>query len=110
MINLILLLHLILFTDQAHPTNVLSKIYGVLKQDGTFLMQDIAVSSNTEENIQNQLAPTLYTFSTLHCMTVSLAQGGEGLGTVWGRQLAEQKLGKLAFQVQLKSRKLKEIY
>ena len=83
--------------DQAHPTNVLSKIYTALKQDGTFLMQDIAASSNTEENIQNPLAPTLYTFSTLHCMTVSLAQGGEGLGTVWGRQLAEQKLREAGF-------------
>ncbi len=83
--------------DQAHPTNVLSKIHGALKQNGTFLMQDIAASSNTEENIQNPLAPTLYTFSTMHCMTVSLAQEGEGLGTVWGRQLAEQKLREAGF-------------
>ena len=83
--------------DQAHPTTVLSKIYNALKVNGTFLMQDIAASSNTEENIQNPLAPTLYTFSTMHCMTVSLAQGGDGLGTVWGRQLAEQKLREAGF-------------
>jgi cyclopropane fatty-acyl-phospholipid synthase-like methyltransferase len=83
--------------DQAHPTTVLSRIHNALKQDGTFLMQDIAASSNTEENIQNPLAPTLYTFSTMHCMTVSLAQGGDGLGTVWGRQMAEQKLKQAGF-------------
>lgn len=83
--------------DQAHPTTVLSKIYDALKLDGIFLMQDIAASSNTEENMQNPLAPTLYTFSTLHCMTVSLAQGGDGLGTVWGRQVAEQKLHEAGF-------------
>ena len=83
--------------DQAHPTTVLSKIYNALKLNGTFLMQDIAASSNTEENIQNPLAPTLYTFSTMHCMTVSLAQDGEGLGTVWGRQMAEQKLKEVGF-------------
>jgi 2-polyprenyl-3-methyl-5-hydroxy-6-metoxy-1,4-benzoquinol methylase len=83
--------------DQAHPTAVISKIYNALKVNGTFLMQDIAASSNTEENIQNPLAPTLYTFSTMHCMTVSLAQGGDGLGTVWGRQLAEQKLKEAGF-------------
>lgn len=83
--------------DQAHPTTVLSKIYKALKTKGIFLMQDIAASSNTEENIQNPLAPTLYTFSTMHCMTVSLAQGGDGLGTVWGRQLAEEKLREAAF-------------
>src|SRR4029079_2065054 len=45
--------------DQAHPTKVLSKIYDALKPDGAFLMQDIAASSNTEENIRNPLAPTL---------------------------------------------------
>lgn len=43
--------------DQAHPITVLSKIYNALKVNGTFLMQDIAASSNTEENIQNPLAP-----------------------------------------------------
>ncbi|VFJ12818.1 class I SAM-dependent methyltransferase [Candidatus Nitrosocosmicus franklandus] len=83
--------------DQAHPTTVLSKIRDALKFDGVFLMQDIAASSNVEENIQNPLAPSLYTFSTMHCMTVSLAQNGEGLGTVWGRQMAEQKLKDAGF-------------
>jgi hypothetical protein len=30
-------------------------------------------------------------------MTVSLAQDGDGLGTVWGRQMAEQKLREVGF-------------
>ena len=37
---------------------------------------------------------TMYASSTMHCMTVSLAQGGEGLGSVIGaakaRALAEE--------------------
>ena len=41
---------------------------------------------------ENPLAPLLYTISTMHCMTVSLAQGGAGLGTCWGRELAEKML------------------
>ena len=36
----------------------------------------------------NPLAPMLYSVSTLHCLTVSLADGGAGLGTAWGEQLA----------------------
>jgi hypothetical protein len=28
--------------------------------------------------------------STLHCLTVSLAHGGAGLGAVWGDELARQ--------------------
>jgi len=38
------------------------------------------------------MGPLLYTIWCLHCMTVSLAQGGEGLGAVWGEQQATQLL------------------
>jgi len=31
----------------------------------------------------------LYSVSTLHCMTQSLARGGEGLGACWGPEKAE---------------------
>jgi len=39
----------------------------------------------------------LYTISTMHCMTVSLALGGAGLGTVWGRELALEMLAAADF-------------
>ena len=89
--------------DQARPTKVLRAIYNALRTNGSneissiFLMQDIAASSYVNENISNPLAPTLYTISTMHCMTVSLASNGEGLGAVWGRQKAEQKLREAGF-------------
>jgi hypothetical protein len=35
----------------------------------------------------------MYSVSTLHCMTVSLAEGGVGLGTAFGEQLACRLLG-----------------
>jgi hypothetical protein len=35
--------------------------------------------------------------STLHCMTVSLADGGAGLGTVWGEQAARAMLAEAGF-------------
>jgi SAM-dependent methyltransferase len=83
--------------DQAQPTKVLKGIYNALRKGGVFLMQDIAASSRLHENMNNPLGPTLYTFSTMHCMTVSLAYDGEGLGTVWGKQKAEQKLREAGF-------------
>jgi len=83
--------------DQAHPTKVLKSIAEALRPGGTFLMVDVAASSNVEENIEHPLGPALYMFSTLHCMTVSLALNGEGLGTVWGEQLARQKLADAGF-------------
>ena len=83
--------------DQAQPTKVLKEIYNALRKGGVFLMQDIAASSHVHENVNNPLGPTLYTFSTMHCMTVSLAYNGEGLGTVWGKQKAEHKLREAGF-------------
>jgi hypothetical protein len=39
----------------------------------------------------------LYATSCLHCMTVSLSQGGEGLGTAWGEQQATELLRDAGF-------------
>jgi len=83
--------------DQAWPRKVLAATFRALKPGGTFLMADINTSSNLEDNLAHPLGPTLYTFSTLHCMTVSLAQGGEGLGTCWGEQLARRLLADAGF-------------
>ncbi len=83
--------------DQARPDLVLREIAGALRPNGTFLMQDILASSHLEQNIDNPVATFLYTISTMHCMTVSLAQGGAGLGTCWGRELAERMLHDAGF-------------
>jgi hypothetical protein len=61
-------------------------------------MQDILASSHLEKNIENPVASFLYTISTMHCMSVSLAQGGAGLGTCWGRELAEKMLHDAGFK------------
>jgi len=84
--------------DQANPALVLSEVNAALRKGGTFLMQDIAASSNVEQNIDSPLGPMFYTISTMHCMTVSLAQGGAGLGTCWGKELACQMLSEAGFQ------------
>jgi SAM-dependent methyltransferase len=83
--------------DQAQPTTVLKRVAGALRSGGVFLMQDIAASSRVEENLGHPLAPALYTFSLMHCMTVSLSAGGEGLGTVWGEEAARRKLAEAGF-------------
>jgi hypothetical protein len=36
--------------------------------------------------------------STFHCMTVSLALGGEGLGTMWGEQKAIELMSEAGFK------------
>ena len=66
-------------------------------------MVDIQASSHLHENIEHPLGPMLYSVSVLHCMTVSLAQGGPGLGTVWGEQTATELVREAGFsQVDVK--------
>lgn len=83
--------------DQARPTEVLAAVEAALAPGGVFLMGDIEFSSALEENIGNPMAPLIFALSTFHCMTVSLAYGGEGLGTAWGRQAALDKLAQAGF-------------
>lgn len=83
--------------DQADPAGVLARAHRALVPGGRLLAIDIKASSYLENNIDNPLAPFLYTVSTLHCMTVSLAQDGAGLGTVWGEELARQMLADAGF-------------
>ncbi|MCA1843310.1 MAG: transcriptional regulator, partial [Actinobacteria bacterium] len=54
-------------------------------------------SSRLEDNIDNPFAPYMYGISVLHCMTVSLAEGGAGLGTAWGEQTARRMLEDAGF-------------
>ncbi len=83
--------------DQAKPAAVLKGIADALRADGVYLMQDIAGSSYVQNNMDHPLGPFLYTISTNHCMTVSLAQGGEGLGTMWGEEKAKEMLEEAGF-------------
>jgi hypothetical protein len=83
--------------DQAHPDLVLEGIFAALKSDGIYLMQDIRASSYLEKNLDHELGPLLYTISCMHCMTVSLAQGGMGLGTMWGEEKARDMLRDAGF-------------
>ncbi len=77
---------------------MLKGISEALRDDGVYLMQDIAGSSHVHNNLDHPIGPLLYTVSTMHCMTVSLAQGGEGLGTMWGEEKAREMLEEAGFK------------
>jgi SAM-dependent methyltransferase len=85
--------------DQAKPRAVLRNIARALRSGGHVLAVDIRASSQLHENLDHPLAPTFYSTSTLHCLTVSLAQGGDGLGAMWGEQEARRLLGEAGLVV-----------
>jgi SAM-dependent methyltransferase len=83
--------------DQARPDLVLAAIADALRPGGVYLCVDTAASSRLAENLDHPLGPFLYTVSCMHCMTVSLADGGMGLGTMWGEQTARTMLAEAGF-------------
>ena len=84
--------------DQAAPLNVLKGIYRALTPDGVYLMQDIKGSTQVHNNVTHPIGTFLYTVSCMHCMTVSLAQGGEGLGAMWGEEKTREYLTHAGFR------------
>ena len=84
--------------DQAHPNRMLEGIFAALRPGGVYLCVEPKASSHLHENLNHPMGPFMYGVSTMHCMTVSLAYGGEGLGAVWGEQLARERLHAAGFR------------
>lgn len=84
--------------DQRDPAMALRRIAGALAADGTYFMLEPRAATGFEDNVGNPFAAYLYGMSVLHCMTVSLAEGGTGLGTAWGEQKAREMLREAGFR------------
>ncbi|HET8740805.1 MAG TPA: class I SAM-dependent methyltransferase [Acidimicrobiia bacterium] len=82
--------------DLADPLRGMTRIREALASDGVYLMMEPNASTELANNL-NDRAALLYGVSTLHCMTQSLAVGGEGLGAAWGRELAEDYAKRAGF-------------
>jgi hypothetical protein len=88
---------------------VLKGIRHALKPDGVYLMQDISGTSHVDQDIDHPVGTLLYTISCIHCMTVSLAQGGEGLGAMWGEETTRAYLQDAGFQSIITNRRAYDI-
>ncbi|HVN89416.1 MAG TPA: class I SAM-dependent methyltransferase [Candidatus Binataceae bacterium] len=75
--------------DMANPRGALAGIRRALKPVGILMWSEAEASDRLEDNL-TLVGRTMYGASTMHCMTVSLAQGGEGLGVVIGPKLARE--------------------
>ncbi len=84
--------------DQRDPLELLRSLRRALRPGGVYLMQDIGGSARLENNLDFPMASLLYAVSCVHCTPISLGQGGQGLGTMWGWETAEQMLGEAGFR------------
>jgi ubiquinone/menaquinone biosynthesis C-methylase UbiE len=79
--------------DMVNPRGALRAIRRALADDGTYFMVEPKAGDTLAENL-NPMGAMMYSMSTLHCLTVSLAHGGEGIGTAIGprkvRELVEE--------------------
>ena len=67
--------------DAIDPLGLLRSIHDALRSGGRYLCLEINCSDQAADNT-GPIATLLYGFSVLYCMTTSLADGGEGLGTL----------------------------
>ena len=72
----------------AHPLGMVSTQW---RDDYTRIVK------NRDDLMRHPVGPFLYTISCMHCMTVSLASGGAGLGAAWGEQTALAMLAEAGF-------------
>jgi SAM-dependent methyltransferase len=86
--------------DQAQPRKMVSDIFASLKPDGYWLCADLCASSHLGENLDHPIGTFGYTVSCMHCMSVSLAYDGEGLGAMWGAQKAREIFTDAGFNVE----------
>jgi SAM-dependent methyltransferase len=83
--------------DQVDPVGVLTAIHDALVPGGVLFAKEPTAADQLEDNIGNPFAPVLYGVSTLHCMTVSLAHEGAGIGTAMGQGLARRLFADAGF-------------
>ena len=83
--------------DQAEPDVVLARVYRALVPGGLLFMREPHAAGTLAENLANPMAPIMYSASTLHCLTVSLAHGGPGIGTIFSEQQAGRMLADAGF-------------
>jgi len=84
--------------DMADPVGALKRIREALTEDGIFFWVEPTGSHNPIEN-RNPIGKMRATLSPLFCLTVSLADGGVGLGTIIGEVGARKLAAEAGFSI-----------
>jgi len=83
--------------DLGRPREALRGMHRALAPGGVLVMVDISYSADLAEVAGNPGAAQAFGVSVLHCLPISLHDGGAGLGAMWGREAAERMLAETGF-------------
>jgi SAM-dependent methyltransferase len=83
--------------DLARPRDALRGMRRALAPGGVLVMVDIAFSADLDAVAGHPGAAQAFGVSVLHCLPISLHDGGAGLGAMWGREAAERMLAEVGF-------------
>ena len=84
--------------DLPQPCEAVMVARKMLKTGGYLCILDIPGHKRIADNIGNAMAAPLYVMSIYHCLPLSLALGGTGAGTVWGRENVVECLKQAGFE------------
>jgi len=70
--------------DMTAPQQMINQIFGILAEQGRWLLVDIKALDTFEDNVQsNPMASLMYGISILSCMSSAMSEpNGAGLGTL----------------------------
>lgn len=83
--------------DQAAPEQVLQSALRALRPDGVLVMVEPTATGDLDQDVRSPMAVMGYATSLSHCLQVSLAEGGPGLGGMWGSAGAHRLLAAAGF-------------
>ncbi len=78
--------------DLPEPVGLVRAALDALAPGGVLIVVDVKAHTGIEHNLDHPMGPWMYGISTMHCLQVSLASGGPGLGACWGEERAVELL------------------
>lgn len=77
--------------ETGNPRGVLSRVRSGLRNEGTFILQDINASSDAKSNRDHPAGPLMYTVSVMFTVPSSISKNGndeQAVGYMWGNDTA----------------------
>ena len=80
------------------PLSAAQNIKSLLRKGGSYLSQEVNLSSNPKNNKNHPLSSILYAISLMHCLPISLGRPCKEKNILWGKEYFERVLQDAGFK------------